>query len=538
MLDLTIGNGVEEQNGSKLELYDCTLREGEQAAGASFDLASRLKVFSALDDFGFDYVELGWPHASSEIMDSFEICKQKRKHSKIIAFGSTSINPDPEKDENLLALLKSKADCACIFGKSHLTHVEKQLRINGPKNLERISQSIDFLIKNGMAVFFDAEHFFDAFQDNREYALATVRTAIDAGAQRVILCDTNGGSMPTYVQSTIRETLDTLGGKRVLGVHFHNDRGLALANTLVALDNIVQVQGTVNGIGERVGNLDFTQLVPILRLSYPERMPSLLKTEALKGLSQTVYEASGLEVPPNSPFVGDYAFAHKGGVHIDATVKGANYEHSIPELFGNKRKIVLNTLGGNAGVISVAKQFGYELDKKDPNVRKRVISLFRDLRSMEQRGYRIGGIEAEQYLLIERHFGNLNRLFEIQGFRIESESLHKKETSRFFMSGFVGRKPVMEEVSIEGGPVDAAYKTLVNILSLKYPRVKNLRIADFHISIAKRRAEESTVRTEIYFEDGERFRTVGVGGNMFQSALEALEKGFRYYLNRSAKAQP
>ncbi|MEK6886040.1 MAG: alpha-isopropylmalate synthase regulatory domain-containing protein [Nanoarchaeota archaeon] len=519
---------------TRLELYDCTLREGEQAAGASFNLDSRLKVFSMLDDFGFDYIELGWPHASKEIFESFAACKKIRKHAKIVAFGSTSIRADPKLDENLNSLVNSHADYACIFGKSHLEHVEKQLKITPEENIKRIRESIRFLIDNGMPVFYDAEHFFDAFKDNKEYALMTVKTALGAGAERIILCDTNGAIMPTEAEKIVRETKQYLGEKALIGVHFHNDRGLALANAIASLDDVIQMQGTINGIGERVGNLDFTQLLPVLNLSYSDKIKPSLLMEKLKILSQEVYLASGIEVPVNSPFVGEYAFAHKGGVHIDATNKGASYEHSSPELFGNQRKIILNTLGGASCVTSVAAQFGYVLDKKDQEVQKKIKLLFDELKNMEQKGYRIGGIDAEQYLLISKYFGNIRRFFEIESYKINSERLKDKETSKFFMIGSVDEKPVNEEFSVEGGPIDAAYKAFVDILSAKYPLIKKLRIADFHISIAKRKAEESTVRTEIYFEDesGMKSKTVGVDGNMFQSSLEALEKGFRYYLNK------
>ncbi len=517
---------------TKLELYDCTLREGEQAAGASFDLDGRLKVFSMLDEFGFDYIEVGWPHASKEIMDSFEACRKIRKKAKIVAFGSTSINSNPEIDENLNSLLKSKADYACIFGKSHLQHVEKQLRISKEENLTRIRESIKFLTNNGMPVFYDAEHFFDAFKDNKEYALMTIKTAMDAGAERIILCDTNGAIMPSEAKAILGETKKYLGSESSLGVHFHNDRGLALANALICLEDIVQVQGTINGIGERVGNLDFTQFLPILKISYANRITHPQVMNKLMSLSQCVSSASGIEVPLNRPFVGEYAFAHKGGVHIDATNKGASYEHFNPEIFGNKRKIILNTLGGASCVTAVASQFGYVLDKKNPEVQKKIKLLFEELKTMEQKGYRIGGVDAEQYLLIEKYFGNILNFFEIDSYKINSEWMGGKETSRFSMYGFVDNNPITEEFSLEGGPVDAAYKALVSILSDRYPLVKKLRIEDFHISIAKHKAEESTVRTEISFEQDEKFKTVGVDENMFQSSLEALEKGFRYYLNR------
>jgi len=516
---------------TKLELYDCTLREGEQAAGASFDLNSRVELFSKLDDFGMDFIELGWPVASENILKSFELCRKIRKNSKIVAFGATCVKQNLNEDANLNSLIKSKADYACIFGKSHLEHVEKQLGVSPEENLSGIRKSVEFLRKNGMHVFYDAEHFFDAFKENRKYALATVYSAIKGGVERIILCDTNGGTLPSEVEKIVAETYNEFKGYNIpLGVHFHNDCGLALSNALAALPFVQQMQGTINGIGERVGNLDFSQFIPIYQSKLGGKLN--IKSKKLKQLTEFAYRLSGLDIPLNKPFVGNNAFAHKGGIHIDAVAKGATYEHANPETYGNKRVLILNTLGGNAGVIEVARQFGHKLDKKDVLVRKRIADLFSELRCLEEKGYRLGAVPAEQYVLIEKYFGRFKDFFNITSSRVETEVINSQETSRFFMTGTLGREPIMRETTVEGGPVDAAYKTLTNLLAKNYPLVKNLRIVDFHTSIAKSKAEESTVRTIIRFEDGERFETVGVDGNMFQSAIEALSKGFRYYLNR------
>ncbi len=517
---------------SKLELYDCTLREGEQAAGASFDLKSRVELFTRLDDFGFDFIELGWPIASEDILKSFELCREIRKKAKIVAFGSTSIKPDVNEDANLASILKSKADYACIFGKSHLEHVEKQLKLTPEENLKRISDSISFLKKNGMPVFYDAEHYFDAFKEHKEYALSTLVSAIKSGAERIILCDTNGGTLPEDAKRIVGETADKLKEYNVkLGVHFHNDCGLALANALASLPFIIQMQGTINGIGERVGNLDFSEFIPVYATKFSGEVN--VKMKELKNIAEFAYRLCGLDIPASRPFVGDYAFAHKGGVHIDAINKGANYEHITPEEFGNKRVIILNTLGGNAGVVAVAKQFHHELDKNNPEIKNKIKALFDELRTLEEKGYRIGGIEAEQYLLIEKYFGNLSEFFKVKSSRVETETIEGKETSRFFIAGTIDNEPVMEDLTVEGGPVDAAYKTLSKLLLKRYPLAANMKIVDFHVGIAKSNAEESTVRTVISFESrDEKFQAVGVDTNMFQSAVEALAKGFEYYLNR------
>jgi 2-isopropylmalate synthase len=518
---------------TKLELYDCTLREGEQAAGASFDLNGRVKLFSKLDDFGFDFIELGWPLASQEIRDSFKLCKSVRKNAKLVAFGSTSIKADVNEDSNLRTILETKADYACIFGKSHLEHVKKQLKLTPQENLKRISDSIHFLRKNGLPVFYDAEHYFDAFKKHQQYALGTLESALEAGAERLILCDTNGGLMPVEAEAILRKTQEIFP-KAKLGVHFHNDCGLSLANALVCLPYAVQIQGTINGIGERVGNLDFSEFIPVYRNKLSGNLK--VKTKKLKELADFAYQVCGLEVPVSRPFVGDSAFAHKGGVHIDAVNKGASYEHMNPEDFGNKRIIVLNTLGGSAGVIAVARQFGYELDKNNPNTKEKISQLFEELGVLEKKGYQIGAIPAEQELLIQKYFGDIHTFFSLGKHRFETEKTKDEEISTFRADYLINGRGRSHILTLRGGPIDVAYKSMLRVISSKYPKISNLKIRDFHVGIAKRSSEESTVRTVVEFEDGHIFRTVGVDSNILESGVEALAKGFHYYLNKVYKS--
>jgi 2-isopropylmalate synthase len=526
--------------GSKLddlEIYDCTLREGEQAAGASFDLESRIKLFKILDDFGIEYVELGWPVASKEIFDSFEECKKIRKNAKIVAFGSTSIAGNPGEDNNLNSIIGCGADYACIFGKTWLEHIEKQLKISPEENLRRIETSIKFLKENNMHVFYDAEHFFDAFKDDEDYAIRTLVSAAESGAERLILCDTNGGTMPDEAKRIVEYTKKELikrGIKTGLGVHFHNDCGLALANSLISLPYIIQVQGTINGIGERIGNLNFSEFLPV----YMKKIGGTLdiKLENLKKLNEEAFRLSGLEIPESRAFVGDNAFAHKGGIHIDAKNKGASYEHVVPEDFGNKSVTILNTLGGRSSVVKVAEQFGYCLDKKDPEVQKKITGLFEALKDLEIRGYRIGAIPAEQFLLIEKYFGNLIDFFNIERWDLNTSKNDGKEESEFFVRCILNGAVFEDKTKIEGGPVDAAYKTISKILASKYSLIRELKLSDFHVSIVRGRGEESNVRTAITFENREIFHTVGVDNNIIQSAIEALTKGFKYYLNKVYKS--
>lgn len=521
----------------ELELYDCTLREGEQAAGAHFSLESRISLFKELDEFGFDFIELGWPMASEDIMKSFNECKKLRKKAKIVAFGSTAMGENLEDDVNLKSLLESEADYSCIFGKTIKEHIEMQLKISPEQNLDRIQQSVMFLKNKGMSVFYDAEHFFDGFKEDQDYALSTLVAAVNGGAERVILCDTKGGSIPSEAQEIVNQVKAYFDNNKInvgLGVHFHNDSGLALANTLSCLENIIQIQGTINGTGERVGNLNFSEFIPVYVKKFKKKLN--LNFKELKHLHDSSFRYAGLGIPLNVPFVGQNAFAHKGGAHIDALNKKASYEHEDPEEFGNKRIVLLNTLGGRGGVISVAKEYGYDLDKKDPEVNNKIKNMFEELRVLEQKGYNLGNLPSEQFLLVEKYFGNLKRFFELEDSYFGTRIKQDIEESRFStMFGLEGEEKTKIRIDVKGGPVSAAYKGLQEEIGKKYPEVHNLKLIDFHVGIAKYHGEESSVRTVINFRNGEDFETVGVDMNIMQSSLEAIEKGFRYYLNKLYK---
>ena len=514
----------------EIELYDTTLRDGAQSGDANFNFDEKIELFKLLDDFGFDYIEGGWP-TSNKSLEIFDLFKKIRKRAKICVFGSTSKAKNPGDDENLRRLITSKVDCACIFGKTWIPHIQKQLKISPEENLEKISESVSFLRKNGVRVFYDAEHYFDSFKENPEYSIKTLISAANAGADRIILCDTNGGALPQECEKIIKKTAEILNENKIkipLGVHFHNDRGFALANTWVCLPYIKQIQGTINGIGERVGNLDFSSFIPNYVLCGGELK---VKLDKLTEISSEAYRISGIINPHIKPFVGLMAFAHKGGIHIDAKNKGASYEHVLPEKFGNKSIILLNTQGGGAGVVNVASQFGYQLDKKNFEVGEKIKNLFEELEILEDKGYRIGGLKAEQYLLIEKYFGHLRDFFIFREWGFKTSWKENKETSSFSASVNVDGKDFSEEIVLEGGPVDAAYKTLVNILSREYPCVKDLELKDFHVEIARRSREESSVRVLTLFENSEEFETVGVSENIVEASIESLVKGLRYHLN-------
>lgn len=512
------------------EIYDCTLREGEQMAGASFSLNDRLKIVKALDEFGVDYIELGWPVSSPETMKAFhEAEKLSLKKAKIVAFGSTSISDNMLEDKNLNSLVESRAKYACIFGKTWLPHIEMQLRISAEENLKKISESIKFLKDKKMNVFYDAEHYFDGFENNKEYALKTLEKAAEAGALRLILCDTRGGKLPEEVLEIVKETKRQLEAKKIsieLGVHFHNDSGLALANTLVALPYINQIQATINGFGERVGNLDLCEIVPTLALKKSISLNVDLKK--LKEISGLLYDATNLPRQMRQPYVSDRAFSHKGGVHIDAERKGASYQHINPEILGLNSSLLLNSLGGASGVIHTAEKFGYKLDKNNKETGEKIKEILEGLLELEKAGYDLGDIEAEQFFVIEKHFGDLREFFSIEDWNVKTH----KFGSLCELIGRVNGEVLHIEKKVNGGPVEAMYEAMKELIGKKY-NIKCLELIDFKVRIAKQSGVESSVRTRITFSNGEEFETVGVSQNILESALEALRKGFQYYLHQN-----
>lgn len=508
-----------------LEIYDCTLREGEQASGVHFSIKDRIEIVGALNDFGMDFIEVGWP-IHEEVLETFLKLDGKKFKSKIVAFGSTSISKNPEEDKNLNSIIKSKARYACIFGKTWIEHVEKQLKISEQENLDKIFKSVKFLKNKGVDVFYDAEHYFDGFKHNPEYALKTIEKSIEAGASRVVLCDTNGGSLTEELREILEKTakfIEERGLKVKLGIHVHNDSGLAFTNTLESLNYIKHVQGTINGIGERVGNVDLCELVPFLILK--KGLPLKFKLENLKEVSEIVYKASNLPRKIDQAFVSPRAFSHKGGVHIDATSKGAVYGHVDPGRLGMNHSFVLTSIGGGAGVITAAKKFGFSVDKG--NSKGKIKEVLDYLKSIERKGYDIGNIEAEQFMIISTYFGGFKKIFKINNWSIKTDK--NKSICSFELEIKGKREDVKEE--IKGGPVEAAYKTIMNALSSKCGNL-NINLKNYSVRIVNPKGAASSVRTRIDFSGTEEFSTVGVSENIIQSGLEAIEKAFNYCLHK------
>jgi 2-isopropylmalate synthase len=515
-----------------IKLFDTTLRDGTQSPDVNLSVRDKIDIIKALDDFGIDYIELGWPGSNPKEMQAFlEASELELKNAKIVAFGATRRkNLKVEEDPNLQAILKSKVKTACIFGKTWLHHVDKQLDMTDKENLEAIKESVEFLKKNNLYVFYDLEHFFDGYKDNQKYALECLKTAALANADCLVLCDTNGGSLPNEIKTIVKEVKEFMDKEKIkvnLGIHAHNDSGTAVANTLAAVEaGVSEVQGTINGLGERAGNADLCQLVPNLVLK--KKLKLNIKLDKITELSKLVYTLANIKPHNHQPFVGKNAFSHKGGIHVDAVMKGASYEHIDPVKIGNQRDIILSDLSGRANIVEVAKKFGFKVEKNNPEV----ASMLKEVESLEKKGYDIGNLNAEQFLLVNRFFGKNKEFFNIKTWKITSEQKNG-EFSESVITGEVDGKEREVVAPVKGGPVDAVFSALRKMISTNYKQIDSLHLINYKVMIAEDQGAESSVRVYIEFKNGqEEWGTVGVSTNILEASLEAIEKGFRYFLVR------
>ncbi|MDO8740771.1 MAG: citramalate synthase [Candidatus Woesearchaeota archaeon] len=509
-------------------IYDTTLRDGTQNKDVNLTVRDKVEFAKILDDFKADYIELGWPGSNPKDMEAFlEASKLKFNHAKIAAFCSTRKKElKANEDPNLRAVLDSKAAAAAVFGKTWILHIERQLKASKDENLDAISDSIKFLKKSNLEVFFDAEHFFDGFKDDKEYALECLKKAVDAGASCIVLCDTNGGCLPDEILGIVNEVRAAFPDAQ-LGIHCHNDSGCAVANTLIVAGKVNHIQGTINGVGERCGNADLCQILPNIVLKKNIQINADLSK--LKEVSDKFNILANIKPQPNQPFVGKNAFSHKGGVHVDALSKGASYEHIDPEAVGNSRDIVLSDLSGSANIVEAVKQFGVNADKKDPRIKE----MLDEVKLLEKKGYDIGDLEAEKYLLANKHFLKKDPLFTINGWKIISENIDGELYSECIMDGNVNGSKIDVIAPVkEQGPVDAAYDAFKKLLA-SFRQLDDIKLINYKVMIAEDKGAESSVRVYIEFSNnGNEWATIGVNENILSASLEAIEKGFRYYLLR------
>ncbi len=520
----------------RITIYDCTLRDGTQGEEIAFSIEDKLRIAEKLDQLGINYIEGGWPGSNPKDMGFFDAAKKLQlRQARIAAFGSTRRAANKvNKDPNINALLKAETPVITIFGKSWDFHVHKALRTSLPKNLELIEDSVSYLVKRCDEVVYDAEHFFDGFQKNPEYALKTIRAAEAGGANCIVLCDTNGGALPSLIiegMNAAKEAVST-----VLGIHTHNDSELAVANTLAAVEEgAVHVQGCINGYGERCGNANLSSIIPDLQLKMGYRCMTTSQMRKLREVSHFVDELANCRPNTHQPFVGNSAFAHKGGVHVQAVLRDPDtYEHMSPEEVGNRRRVLVSDLSGRANVVYKAKEFGIELDAKDPET----MEIVKQLKNLENQGYQFEAAEGSFDLLMKEAKGQRRKFFDLVGYRVTVEKPDENSPARAEATIQVAVDGRLEHTAAEGnGPVDALNNALRKALEKFYPRLSETELIDYKVRILNESAAtEATTRVLIQSSDkNSKWGTVGVSPNIIEASWEALVDSFEYKLTKSSR---
>ena len=520
----------------KVELYDTTLRDGAQGEGIAFSLEDQLVVTQLLDDLGIHYIEGGQPAANPKAVNYFKRVKRvKLKCAKTVAFGGTC-HPRlrPQEDEALKILLDAGADVVAIVGKSWDFHARTVLGVSLKKNLEIIEETIRYLKSRGREVFYDAEHFFDGYKENPEHALASIEAAERGGATRVILCDTNGGSMMGLVSEAIDAAKQAVGVP--LGIHIHNDSDLATANTLLAVEKgIVQVQGTINGYGERCGNADLCVIIPNLCMKMGKRILTKRQLGRLRDVSHSVSELANITPNNRQPYVGHSAFAHKGGWHAAAVEKNPRTcEHIEPTDVGNYRRVLVSELGGKASLAAKAKTIGLDIGSNDPGTKE----LVQRLKTLEEAGYQFEGADASLELLMHKARGTHKSFFRHAGFRVIVEKradgeIISEATIKVVVDG------VEAHTAAEGnGPVNALDGALRKALEPFFKEeLSDMRLSDFKVRILDAKSGTGA-KTRVLIESSDKtdtWNTVGVHENIIEASWEALVDSIEYKLRKQER---
>jgi len=513
------------------------MRDGAQTVGISFSLQDKIRIAQELDRLCIDYIEGGWP-GSNPKDDLFfsEIRKVKLSHSKIAAFGSTR-RPDArcEDDALLNALVDSGAPTITIVAKTWDFQVEAALGVSLEENLAMIRETVAYLKGKGREVFLDAEHFFDGYKQNPDYSLEAVRAARRAGADMIVLCDTNGGTLPTETGDIVRKVVGAVSAP--VGVHLHNDSGVAVANSLMAIEaGAVSVQGTMNGYGERCGNCDLTTLIPniVLKLGY-----QCACADALVHLTETsrlISEIANLAHNERAPFVGDNSFAHKGGIHVSALSRDTRtYEHIDPALVGNRRKVLISELSGKSNIEFKAREMGIDLPRGTTLTK----DILKKIKCLEDKGYQFEAAEGSFELLIRKSTGEFVPFFNLHGFRVISEN---DESNNFVCEATIKVEVggVIEHTAANGnGPVEALDNALRKALLKFYPEIADIHLADYKVRVLNEKdGTGSTVRVLVDQRMGhEHWGTVGVSANIIEASWQALVDGIEYMLYRKKMKQ-
>ncbi|MGA8643693.1 citramalate synthase [Candidatus Binatus sp.] len=518
-----------------IQVYDTTLRDGCQSEDVSLTVEDKVTIAERLDDLGFDYIEGGWPGSNDRDAAFFkEIKKIKIRHAKIAAFGSTRRSGvRASADRNLQLLLRTGTQVATVVGKTWDMHVREALRIPLNENLEILNDTIAFLKKNFDEAIFDAEHFFDGYFHNPEYAIACLKAVDDAGVTLIALCDTNGGRLPHEIEAAVtaaRAAVDC-----PIGIHCHNDSEVAVANTLAGVHaGATQVQGTVNGFGERCGNANLVSIVANLQLKLGYHCVPPAKLKTMREVSTLVYELANITPFARQPYVGRSAFAHKGGLHVSGIQRNtATYEHIDPALLGNDRRVLLSELSGRANIVYKAKEFGLDIGTASDD---KIGVLLDELKRLEGAGYTFDGADASFELLMLRTLGLAKEHFNFVSFRVFDDKWHE-DRAPFSEAVVVLEGPDgvrTRNSAIGNGPVNALDSALRSALVPYYPNLETMQLVDYKVRVLDNGAgTEARVRVLIESTDGKRrWGTVGLSSNVVEASWQALVDSVEYKLHK------
>ena len=522
---------------TRIDIYDTTLRDGTQGEGVNFTVHDKLLITEKLDDLGVHYVEGGWPGSNPRDAEFFdEVRKLKLSTTRIAAFGSTA-RPGklPSADDNVRKLIEAGTPVVTIVAKTWGAQVEDTLRIGLEENLDLIGKSVRYLKKHVDELILDAEHFFDGYASNPDYALACLRAAAEAGADVLCLCDTRGGAMPVAVGEAVRAAA---GAGKPLGIHCHNDSGLAVANSIAAVSaGATQVQGTMNGFGERCGNTNLCTVLPTLQLKMGYRCITPARLKRLGEISRHLYELANLEPDRHQPYVGRSAFAHKGGLHVSAIRRNReSYEHIDPALVGNEQRVLVSDLSGRSNLEHKAREFGFDVEGRADEL----ASLLKEVKQLEKVGFQFEGADASLELLLRKNLKTKESFFRLIGFRVIDEKRHENEHTIAEATVMIeGPNGEIEHTAATGtGPVHALDLALRKGLSKFYPEVNEVQLHDYKVRVLQGQDGTSAI-VRVLIESGDaegRWGTVGVSHNVVEASWQALVDSILYKLHKDRGA--
>ncbi len=514
---------------TRVDIYDTTLRDGSQGEGVNFTAQDKLRIAQRLDQFGISFIEGGWPGSNPKDAEFFERARDiSWQSAQLAAFGSTRrAGAPPEDDRNLQALVSSGAPVCTIFGKAWKLHVTEVLRTTLEKNLEMIEDSIAFLVSQGRKVFFDAEHFFDGYRADAEYALATLQAAKRGGAEVLILCETNGGSLPWQVEEVVKTVSQRL--QHPLGIHAHDDSGFGVANSIAGVrGGAVQVQGTINGVGERCGNANLSVIIPTLELKLERSVLPEGKLRELTDVSRFIAEVANLSPDKGMPYVGRSAFAHKGGVHVAAMRRHVDsYQHVDPALVGNEMRVVVSDLSGRGNVLSIAEELGVEVGDGEE------LDALQEIKDAEARGLSYEGAEASVSLLLRRRQSQYSPPFEI----LDYQAMVGRRQGVEFVEATVRlsvRGQVVHTAGDGNGPVSALDSALRKALLPHYPSLGDMHLSDYKVRILDSGSGTGAVTRVLIDSRDEHgsWSTVGASANIIEASMAALVDSLEFGLSR------